>query len=188
MTLFIFVAIRRTDLTNKLFKIRIIAESELHARALLAREYVLFWAGRINLKNTAKNDRTFLIRDLPTVQNGDNIASTTTYDGNRNRHSSGIFLSQIPSLNVPEKSGALSFIEFAIRATRRNKALCTNNADCSYAVVEPLSHSTTSDISLLTKHTRSTTMKNLTQRADSTKTVTITPIAFTFNRKEVAYV
>lgn len=156
---FIFAAIRRTDLTNHIVKIRINADTEQEARKPLAREFVLVLAGRINLQNTVKTDRTFLIQDLPTVQNGGSIGSTTTYDGNRNRHSSGIFLSQIHPLNVPQNWGALSFIEFAVRATRRNKALCANNAGCSYAVVEPLSHSTTSDISLLTKHTRQTTMK-----------------------------
>ena len=176
---FIFAAIRRTDLTNHIVKIRINADTEQEARKPLAREFVLVLAGRINLQNTVKNDRilptttslselppavdvkaeSVKIHTLPKVQNGGSIGSTTTYDGNRNRHSSGIFLSQIHPLNVPQNWGALSFIEFAVRATRRNKALCANNAGCSYAVVEPLSHSTTSDISLLTKHTRQTTMK-----------------------------
>lgn len=55
---FIFAGIRRTDLTNRIQKIRIQAESELQARAILAREFVLVLAGRINLKNTAKSDRT----------------------------------------------------------------------------------------------------------------------------------
>lgn len=52
---FIFAAIRRTDLTNQIQKIRINADSELQARAILAREFVLILAGKINLKN----DRTF---------------------------------------------------------------------------------------------------------------------------------
>ncbi|WP_228063549.1 MULTISPECIES: host cell division inhibitor Icd-like protein [unclassified Pasteurella] len=52
---FIFAAIRRTDLTNHIQKIRINADSELQARAVLAREFVLVLAGKINLKN----DRTF---------------------------------------------------------------------------------------------------------------------------------
>ncbi|WP_236641701.1 host cell division inhibitor Icd-like protein [Rodentibacter pneumotropicus] len=51
---FIFAAIRRTDLTNHIQKIRINADSELQARAVLAQEFVLILAGKINLKN----DRT----------------------------------------------------------------------------------------------------------------------------------
>nr|WP_082024867.1 host cell division inhibitor Icd-like protein [Necropsobacter massiliensis] len=54
---FIFAGIRRTDLTNRIQKIRIQAESELQARAILAREFVLVLAGRINLKNLSNFDR-----------------------------------------------------------------------------------------------------------------------------------
>ena len=70
---FIFAAIRRTDLTNHIVKIRINADTEQEARKPLAREFVLVLAGRINLQNTVKNDRTFLTNEnnhsLPTVQN-----------------------------------------------------------------------------------------------------------------------
>ncbi|MFZ7236934.1 host cell division inhibitor Icd-like protein [Avibacterium gallinarum] len=58
MKLFIFAAIRRTDLTNKIYKIRILAETEMQARAKLAKQFVLVFAGCINVKNLAKNDRT----------------------------------------------------------------------------------------------------------------------------------
>ncbi|RZN59119.1 host cell division inhibitor Icd-like protein [Avibacterium paragallinarum] len=58
MKLFIFAAIRRTDLTNKIYKIRIFAETEMQARAKLAKQFVLVFAGCINVKNLAKNDRT----------------------------------------------------------------------------------------------------------------------------------
>ncbi|MFZ7259670.1 host cell division inhibitor Icd-like protein [Avibacterium avium] len=58
MKLFIFAAIRRTDLTNKIQKIRIFAESEKQARATLAREFILVLAGRINLKNLSQTHRT----------------------------------------------------------------------------------------------------------------------------------
>lgn len=51
---FIFAAIRRTDLSNQIQKIRITADSERNARAKLAREFVLVFAGRINLQS----DRT----------------------------------------------------------------------------------------------------------------------------------
>lgn len=79
---------------------------------------------------------------LQAVKNGRSMASTTTFNGNRNRYTSGIFLPEIPFTNG---SGLLGFIrlsiELAVRATRRNKTgNRANNADCLKAVVEPLSH------------------------------------------------
>ena len=56
---FIFAAIRRTDLTNHIKKIRITADTEQAARAQFARDFVLVLTGKINLQNTVKNDRTF---------------------------------------------------------------------------------------------------------------------------------
>ena len=56
---FIFAAIRRTDLTNHIQKIRITAGTEQAARAQFARDFVLVLTGKINLQNTVKNDRTF---------------------------------------------------------------------------------------------------------------------------------
>ena len=56
---FIFAAIRRTDLTNHIQKIRITADIEQAARAQFARDFVLVLTGKINLQNTVKNDRTF---------------------------------------------------------------------------------------------------------------------------------
>lgn len=58
MKQFIFAAIRRTDLTNHIVKIRINANTEQEARKPLAREFVLVLAGRINLKNTSDFNRT----------------------------------------------------------------------------------------------------------------------------------
>ena len=55
---FIFTAIRRTDLTNHIQKIRITADTEQAARAQCARDFVLVLTGKINLQNTVKNDRT----------------------------------------------------------------------------------------------------------------------------------
>lgn len=55
---FIFAAIRRTDLSNQIQKIRIIAETEQAARAKFARDFVLVLTGKINLQNNVKNDRT----------------------------------------------------------------------------------------------------------------------------------
>lgn len=59
MKQFIFAAIRRTDLSNRIQKIRINAETERDARAQFACTFILVLAGTINLKNTLKNDRTF---------------------------------------------------------------------------------------------------------------------------------
>ncbi|OOF67760.1 host cell division inhibitor Icd-like protein [Rodentibacter caecimuris] len=58
---FIFAAIRRTDLTNHIQKIRINANSELQARAVLAREFVLVLAGKINLKNDRASNRSEVV-------------------------------------------------------------------------------------------------------------------------------
>ena len=58
MKQFIFAAIRRTDLTNHIVKIRINANTEQEARKPLAREFILVLAGRINLKNTSNFNRT----------------------------------------------------------------------------------------------------------------------------------
>lgn len=60
---FIFAAIRRTDLSNHLQKIRITADSERNARAKLAREFVLVLAGRINLQS----DRTLSANTFPSI-------------------------------------------------------------------------------------------------------------------------
>ena len=56
---FIFAAIRRTDLTNHIQKIRITTDTEQAARTQCARDFVLVLTGKINLQNTVKNDRTF---------------------------------------------------------------------------------------------------------------------------------
>ena len=60
---FIFAAIRRTDLSNHLQKIRITADNERNARAKLAREFVLVLAGRINLQS----DRTLSANTFPSI-------------------------------------------------------------------------------------------------------------------------
>ena len=60
---FIFAAIRRTDLSNHLQKIRITADSERNARAKLAHEFVLVLAGRINLQS----DRTLSANTFPSI-------------------------------------------------------------------------------------------------------------------------
>ena len=69
---FIFAAIRRTDLTNHIQKIRITADTEQAARAQFARDFVLVLIGKINLQNNVKNDRTFaaISRDSMEVAHG----------------------------------------------------------------------------------------------------------------------
>ena len=52
MIQFIFAAIRRADLSNQIQKIRIQAPTEEAARRLLAREFILVLAGKINPQST----------------------------------------------------------------------------------------------------------------------------------------
>ncbi|WP_204098404.1 host cell division inhibitor Icd-like protein [Aggregatibacter segnis] len=72
MKQFIFAAIRRTDLTNHIQKIRITADTEQAARTQCARDFVLVLTGKINLQNNVKNDRTFtaISRDSMEVAHG----------------------------------------------------------------------------------------------------------------------
>ena len=46
--IYLFAGIKRLDRTNKIHSLRISATSEREARASLARDYVLAFAGRIN--------------------------------------------------------------------------------------------------------------------------------------------
>lgn len=154
---FIFALIRAPQI-----KIRLLADNEQQARSRFTDGDTLLFVGRIN-QNPRKNNRTFSTNgknhSLPAGQNVGSIESTETKDGNRNRHLSGIFLPKIHSLHVPKKLGALSYIEFAVRATHGNKALSTNNVGYSLVAVEPLSHPIQGDNSLLTKPKRNPTMK-----------------------------
>lgn len=155
---FIFALIRAPQI-----KIRLLADNEQQARSRFTDGDTLLFVGRIN-QNPLKNNRTFSTNgknhSLPAGQNVSSIGSTTTQNGgNRSRHLSGIFLSQIHSLHVPKKLGTLSYID-AVRATHGNKALCTNNVGYSLVAVEPLSHPIQGDNSLLTKPKRNPTMKN----------------------------
>ncbi|MDO4431399.1 MAG: host cell division inhibitor Icd-like protein [Lonepinella koalarum] len=135
---FIFAAIRRTDLTNQIHKIRISATSELEARKALARDFVLVLAGRINLQNNAKTDRTFSNQCLPVIENGCNIRGTTTKSGHRTRKTCGIFLPQNHIYNTAQNGAFCSFIEFAVRLRDRTKALSTNKIRRLFAVVDTL--------------------------------------------------
>ncbi|MGX2948076.1 ash family protein [Frederiksenia canicola] len=70
---------------------------------------------------------------------GGSIESTISFNADRKRYLSGIFLpaiSQSYGITTPEV-----YSELAVRATRRTKTgNRTNNADCLKAVVEPLPH------------------------------------------------
>ncbi|WP_105881679.1 host cell division inhibitor Icd-like protein [Haemophilus influenzae] len=154
---FIFALIRAPQI-----KIRLLADTEQQARSRFTDGDTLLFVGRIN-QNPLKNNRTSLTdgnnHSLPKCEDAGSIESTETKDGNRNRHLSGIFLPKIHSLHAPKKLGALSYIEFAVRATHGNKALSTNNVGYSLVAVEPLSHPIQGDNLLLTKPKRNPTMK-----------------------------
>ena len=154
---FIFAAIRRTDLTNHIVKIRINADTEQEARKPLAREFVLVLAGRINLRATKNLVNDTFNQGLSANKNACSIVGTTTKNGNRTRKTCGFFTSQIPIMQSPENSGDSAYIEFAARLRDRTKALSTNKIRRFFAVVDTLSHPT-GDISQNTKQ-RDPTMK-----------------------------
>ena len=139
---FIFAAIRRTDLSNQIQKIRITADTEQEARKPLAREFVLVLAGRINLRATKILVNHTFNQGLSANKNACSIVSNTTKNGNRTRQTCGFLLSKIPFKHVPENSGALSYIELAARLRDRTKALRTNKIRRFFAVVDTLSHPT----------------------------------------------
>lgn len=124
------------------------------------------------------------IHTLPNAQDVGNIQGTETIHGNRNREQCGIFLSQIP-FNASAKNDSPSVqneqsscsnwtdpsvqneqtqqAEFAIRATRGNKAHTrTNNAGYCMVAVDPLSHPTKGGKSYLPTRDH-TTMKIYSQ-------------------------
>ena len=156
---FIFALIRAPQI-----KIRLIADNEQQARSRFTDGDTLLFVGKIN-QNPLKNNRTFSTNgknhSLPKCEDAGSIESTTTIEGNRNPYQCGIFLPKIHSFRVPEKSGALSYIEFAVQMISRNKAefIRTNKASRSIAVVESVSHPFTGDTLTLTKSIGNPTMK-----------------------------
>ena len=160
---FIFALIRAPQI-----KIRLLADNEQQARSRFTDGDTLLFVGRINQnpKLTPAVDvkaESYSVNNhsLPVGQNVGSIESTTTIEGNRNPYQCGIFLPKIHSLHVPEKSGALSYIEFAVQMISRNKAefIRTNKASRSIAVVESVSHPFTGDTLTLTKSIGNPTMK-----------------------------
>ena len=160
---FIFALIRAPQIT-----IRLLADTEQQARSRFTDGDTLLFVGRIN-QTPFKNNRALAVRSplsvnnhsLPKCEDVGSIESTTTIEGNRNPYQCGIFLPKIHSLHVPEKSGALSYIEFAVQMISRNKAefIRTNKASRSIAVVESVSHPFTGDTLTLTKSIGNPTMK-----------------------------
>ena len=146
---FIFALIRAPQI-----KIRLLADTEQQARSRFTDGDTLLFVGKIN-QNPLKNNRTFSTNgknhSLPKCEDVGSIESTITRKGNRNPYQCGIFLPKIHSLHVPEKSGALSYIEFAVRLRDRNKALSTNQIRSFRGVVETVSHPM-GDTSKNTKH------------------------------------
>lgn len=142
-------------------KIRILADNEQQARARFTHGATLLLIGRINpthqqraIENAREINRTFgqrspavdvkadnvKIHSLPKGEDVGSIAGTISKNGTRTRQNCGFFMPQIPFSHVPEKSGALSYIEFAARLRGRNKAefIRTNNARRFFAVVDHL--------------------------------------------------
>ena len=160
---FIFALIRAPQI-----KIRLLADKEQQARSRFTDGDTLLFVGRIN-QNPLKNNRALAVRSplsvnnhsLPKCEDVGSIESTTTIEGNRNPYQCGIFLPKIHSFHVPEKLGALSYIEFAVQMISRNKAefIRTNKASRSIAVVESVSHPFTGDTLTLTKSIGNPTMK-----------------------------
>lgn len=160
---FIFALIRAPQI-----KIRLLADTEQQARSRFTDGETLLFVGRINQnpKLTPVVDvkaESYSVKNhsLPKCEDVGSIKSTTTIEGNRNPYQCGIFLPKIHSLHVPEKSGALSYIEFAVQMISRNKAefIRTNKASRSIAVVESVSHPFTGDTLTLTKSIGNPTMK-----------------------------
>ena len=161
-----FLCVNRTQSHFNLCVISLNSTTEEQARLSLSADYrFIAVVARIN----PQNNRTLAVHSplsvnnhsLPKCEDVGSIESTTTIEGNRNPYQCGIFLPKIHSLHVPEKSGALSYIEFAVQMISRNKAefIRTNKASRSIAVVESVSYPFTGDTLTLTKSIGNPTMK-----------------------------
>ena len=185
---FIFALIRAPQI-----KIRLLADNEQQARSRFTDGNTLLFVGRIN-QNPFKNNRTLAVRSplsvnnhsLPKCEDAGSIESTTTIEGNRNPYQCGIFLPKIHSFHVPEKLGALSYIEFAVQMISRNKAefIRTNKASRSIAVVESVSHPIQGDTLTLTKSIGNPTMKIYPQ---NNRTLAALPTLSVSTEMEVAH-
>ena len=80
---------------------------------------------------------------LQAVKNGRSMVSTTTFNGNRNRYTSGIFLPQVYHFKQWHgfTTGVIHSLKLVTRATPRNKTgIRANKWGFSYEAVEPLLH------------------------------------------------
>ncbi|MGR6981259.1 host cell division inhibitor Icd-like protein [Testudinibacter sp. P27/CKL/0425] len=171
MKTYLFAGIRRTDLSNQIHSLRILADSEQHARALLARDYVLAFAGRIN--------RTFDKSPLTQAENAVSISGTNTDNGRRTRKPCGFFVPQIHQDGLLTQSKA----EFVARSISRNKAdyIRTNKANRLSAVVEALPHLLQVGKSITKTDKRKFTMKT----PNPTQVVSTSCVNRTFTATEV---
>ncbi|MFY1028245.1 hypothetical protein ACE4RU_11190 [Actinobacillus seminis] len=111
------------------------------------------------------------------------IASTTTYEGNRNPYLSGIFLSQILTSQGEHRHKSIGF---AVRLISRNKVgyIRTNKASHSYVAVETVSHPM-DDTFLLTKSYEKNQMK--THQKHTALCALHSSIVSTVTAREVVY-
>lgn len=121
---------------------------------------------------------------LPSVGGCSHNDLTTTYDANRKRDTSGLFLPQIHNHGITTPK---IYSELAVRATPRNKALSTNKGGYSYVAVEPLSHLSQSDKSFYQLTKTYDTMNKPTQTLTGTTAIT-TPIVRSPRFEGVQYV
>ncbi|QTM01868.1 ash family protein [Mannheimia sp. ZY171111] len=135
-------------LGSKRLKITVHANNKAEAlsRVQFASKPLLVARLRNPLVNNSQNPTacdTEQNNSLPNVGSCGHNDLTTTYDANRKRDTSGLFLPKIHQyhgLTTPK-----IYSELAVRATPRNKALSTNKGGYSYVAVEPLSHLSQSD-------------------------------------------
>ncbi|MGR3807985.1 host cell division inhibitor Icd-like protein [Pasteurella testudinis] len=177
--IYLFIGINRTDTTNQLHRLRLSATNEQQARAKLARDYVLFFAGQIN------PNRTLTVGGLTAAKNAVSISSVeathldTTNDnsGNRTRQISGIFLSKIPQTDLLHPFNT----ELAIRLRGRNKASNRTNKPRRLLSVVDCLIAPTKGGTPFTKITGQTIMKT------QPNTATHAPIALSADVQGVVY-
>ncbi len=126
--------------------------------------------------------RKIFVELLRSRENGGSIETTINTDGSRNRHSSGIFLSQIHHSTGEHRPECIVFV---VRATPRTKAdyIRTNKGGRSVSIVEPLPHLTQGG-TLLTNNTENNQMKQ-----SNTLTSALNPIRYSqpFSLMGVSY-
>ncbi|GAB1660203.1 ash family protein [Mannheimia haemolytica] len=149
--IYLFKAVSRLDLrkTQKPFTsfphytLKVKADSVEQAQAKISRLFAVLSVSLVNNSANMTACDTEQNNSLPNAGSCGHNDLTTTYDANRKRDTSGLFLPKIHQyhgLTTPK-----IYSELAVRATPRNKALSTNKGGYSYVAVEPLSHLSQSD-------------------------------------------